>query len=222
MIGVAIPAHDEEERLSACVASVLRAACHPALAGERVEVVVVLDACRDRSFEAAARHPVEILSIEARNVGRARALGADALLESRARWLTFTDADTIVSRDWLAAQLALDADAVCGTVGVAGWWLHPLELRERYRARYMDADGHRHVHGANLGVAAEWYRRVGGFASLPAHEDVALVDALERAGARIAWSAAPRVVTSARRDARARGGFGDHLLALAAGHGVNA
>ena len=214
MIGVTIPAHDEEDRLSACVASVLRAARHPALAGERVEVVVVLDACRDGSFEAAARHPVEILAVEARNVGRARALGAAALLEARARWLAFTDADTIVSPDWLAAQLSLGADAVCGTVGVADWWLHPRELRERYRARYRDADGHRHVHGANLAVAADWYVRVGGFEALPAHEDVALVAALEREGARIAWSAAPRVVTSARRDARARHGFGDYLLAL--------
>ena len=36
--------------------------------------------------------------------------------------------------------------------------------------------------------------------------------ALQASGARIAWSAAPRVTTSARRDAKARGGFGDTLL----------
>ncbi|MEO5934637.1 MAG: hypothetical protein ABIQ08_13950, partial [Duganella sp.] len=47
-------------------------------------------------------------------------------------------------------------------------------------------------------------------------EDVALVAALERCGARFAWSSAPRVVTSARRDARAGGGFGDTLLRYAA------
>jgi len=43
------------------------------------------------------------------------------------------------------------------------------------------------------------------------------VDLLAASGARIAWSAAPRVVTSGRRDARVRGGFGDTLAALAAG-----
>jgi hypothetical protein len=37
-----------------------------------------------------------------------------------------------------------------------------------------------------------------------------------RAGARIAWSAGPRVTTSARTDARARGGFGDTILAMVA------
>jgi len=33
-------------------------------------------------------------------------------------------------------------------------------------------------------------------------------------GTTIAWSAAPRVITSARRASKARGGFGDTLAAL--------
>lgn len=60
------------------------------------------------------------------------------------------------------------------------------------------------------------YRASGGFAAVACHEDVLLVRALEAAGARFAWSAHPRVVTSARLDARARGGFGDTLRAMAA------
>ncbi|RYY84013.1 MAG: glycosyltransferase family 2 protein, partial [Comamonadaceae bacterium] len=76
--------------------------------------------------------------------------------------------------------------------------------------------GHRHVHGANLGVSATAYRRAGGFPALACSEDVALVEALKAMGANIAWSAAPRVSTSARANARARGGFGDTLLAVIA------
>jgi hypothetical protein len=72
------------------------------------------------------------------------------------------------------------------------------------------------VHGANLGVSAQAYLRAGGFAPLACSEDVALVEQLQATGARIAWSAAPRVVTSARRASRARGGFGDTLCAWAA------
>jgi thymidine phosphorylase len=72
------------------------------------------------------------------------------------------------------------------------------------------------VHGANLGVSAEAYLRAGGFQALACSEDVALVEALKASGARIAWSAAPRVTTSARTNARARGGFGDTLLAVVA------
>jgi hypothetical protein len=81
----------------------------------------------------------------------------------------------------------------------------------------MDADGHRHIHGANLGVSARAYRRAGGFPPLACSEDVALIDLLIAAGVRVTWSAAPRVVTSARIDSRVRGGFGDTLAALAAG-----
>ena len=65
---------------------------------------------------------------------------------------------------------------------------------------------------ANLGVSAAAYLAAGGFEAVPCHEDVLLVQALERTGARFAWSALPRVFTSARTDARARGGFGDTLL----------
>lgn len=69
-----------------------------------------------------------------------------------------------------------------------------------------------HVHGANLGVSADAYRRAGGFPPLKCSEDAALVDRLIATGARIAWSAAPRVTTSARTVARVRGGFGDTLI----------
>ena len=59
------------------------------------------------------------------------------------------------------------------------------------------------INRANLGVAAEAYRRAGGFAPLACSEDVALVESLTAIGARIAWSAGPRVTTSGRTDARA-------------------
>jgi len=68
------------------------------------------------------------------------------------------------------------------------------------------------VHAANLGLSAQAYRKVGGFSPLACSEDQALVDALVAADVSIAWSSLPRVFTSARYDARARGGFGDYLL----------
>ena len=43
MIGVVVPAHNEEGHVRACLESVLFAAEHPALAGQAVSVVVVLD-----------------------------------------------------------------------------------------------------------------------------------------------------------------------------------
>ena len=229
MIGVAIPAHDEEACLGACLQAMLEAARHPALAGEEVRVCVALDACSDGSAMLVARHAplfaaagcvLEWVEVAARRVGAARALAAQRLLAHGARWLAFTDADTRVAPGWLAAQLAQDADAVCGSVAVDDWSPHAEmapALRERFMREYQDRDGHRHIHGANLGVSAAAYLAAGGFAAVDCHEDVLLVRALERIGARVAWSAQPRVFTSARVDARARGGFGDTLRALTAG-----
>ena len=84
----------------------------------------------------------------------------------------------------------------------------------RYQQAYQARDDHRHIHGANLGISAGAYVRAGGFEPLPCHEDVQLVRDLERCGASIAWSHAPQVITSARLEARAQGGFGDYLKSL--------
>ncbi|MET0541753.1 MAG: glycosyltransferase [Variovorax sp.] len=221
MIGIVIPAHNEAQYIGATLTAMLLAASHAELHGEAVRAVVVLDSCNDDTGLIARRHGVTTMAVNVRNVGRARAAGAQRLLDEGARWLAFTDADTIVSPEWLVCQLALNADAVCGSVGIDDWSAHGEHvdlIRTHFARTYNDADDHRHIHGANLGVSADAYRRAGGFAPLACSEDVALVAALIETGARIAWSAAPRVATSARTDARARGGFGDALLAaIAAG-----
>ncbi|MBJ7453841.1 MAG: hypothetical protein JHC71_17415, partial [Blastococcus sp.] len=59
------------------------------------------------------------------------------------------------------------------------------------------------------------YRAAGGFPALPVSEDVALVRALQECGATILRTPAAPVLTSPRRVARARGGFGDDIDRLA-------
>lgn len=220
MIGICIPAHNEERHIAACLRAVTLAARHPLLGDEPVRIVVVLDHCRDATARLAAAWPVQRLAIRARNVGIARATGSQFLLDAGARWLSYTDADTIVSPRWLVDQLSLNAEVVCGTVGVAGWAAHGRNAgaaHSHFVSRYQDRDGHRHVHGANLGIAAHAYRRSGGFAPLPCSEDQALVDRMAQAGFTIAWTARPRVITSARPYSRVEGGFATALRAAAAG-----
>jgi glycosyltransferase involved in cell wall biosynthesis len=212
MLAIIIPAHNEAQHIAACVAAARRAANHHQLLGEEARVIVVLDSCTDDTGVIAQAHGADVTSIDARNVGLARAHGAERALALGARWLAFTDADSIVADDWLARQLDCCADAVCGVIGVRDWSPHIVEVREHFGRTYTDADGHRHIHGANMGVSAKAYVEAGGFPPLATSEDVALVDALTRTGARIEWSAAPRVVTSARTDFRAQKGFGATLL----------
>ena len=216
MIAVVVPAHNEADCIGACLESLRAAAACENLRGEAVQIFVCADACTDDSARIAAEQGASVLCLDARNVGMARALGAQTALHAGARWLAFTDADSVVSPDWLADQLSLSADAVCGTVAVCDWGDYGSVMQRHYDASYTDADDHRHIHGANLGVSAQAYQRAGGFLPLASSEDVALVDALKACGARIAWSAKPRVTTSSRRDFRAPGGFGATLLRVAA------
>ena len=214
MIGVVVPAHNEEDSIRACLASILEASCDPHLAQEPVRVFVVLDCCTDDTQPIAEGMGAQTLLVSARNVGFARAVGAQAAIDAGARWLAFTDGDTQVAPNWLSAQLAHQAqgaDAVCGTIAVADWAEYGEKMSVHFGATYTDRDGHRHIHGANLGVSATAYQRVGGFEARDSQEDVALVRSLQQLGATIAWSATTRVVTSARPDFRAPGGFGATL-----------
>ncbi|GAA0745652.1 glycosyltransferase [Ideonella azotifigens] len=215
LLAVIVPAHNEEAHLDACLAALRLATACPELHGEPVALIVALDSCSDRSEAIALRHGAEVIAVQARNVGAARAAGAMRALSLGARWLAFTDADTLVAPDWLSTQLDLNCDAVCGTVAITDWGLHCEATRRHHDALYTDADGHRHIHGANLAVSARAYVDAGGFPPLVSSEDVALVAALQQRGARIAWSARPRVTTSARRDHRAPAGFGATLLRMA-------
>lgn len=215
MIGIVIPAHNEEDRLAAAIAAAITAATHPLLDGRAVLIVVVADACTDRTVSVARAAGVAALEVDFRNVGRARQAGAEFALAHGAQWLACTDADSTVAPDWLVQQIGLNAEAVCGCVWVDDWSVHPEvaeHLASEFAAHYRHADGHSHIHGANLGCSAQAYRRSGGFQPLASDEDVAFVRALQKAGVSVMFSAAPRVVTSARADHRAPRGFGATVL----------
>jgi len=148
MIGIIVPAHNEEAVVAQCIESLLIAGEHPALAGEEVCVVIVLDQCTDGTQRVVSRYPVQSLDVSHCNVGRTRAAGAELMLGQGARWLAFTDADTVVPATWLVDQLRFRTDAVCGTVRIDDWSLHAEEVRTRYDALYTPVEGHKHVqHG---------------------------------------------------------------------------
>ncbi|WP_309243245.1 MULTISPECIES: glycosyltransferase [unclassified Caballeronia] len=214
MISVIIPAHNEADVIGACVRSVRAASAHPQLKGERVLVIAVADACMDHTEAFASAAGAFVMSVFKRNVGSARAFGAELAIAHGARWLAFTDADTTVPPNWLSAQLRCDADAVCGVINVVDWTEHAEDVRTDFYNNYRDIDGHRHIHGANLGCSVEAYTKAGGFQSLAFNEDVALVDALVATNATIASSNSVMVVTSARLDSRAPRGFGATLRAV--------
>jgi GT2 family glycosyltransferase len=215
-IVVVVPAHNERERLPRCLASIAAAAAHVAVP---VDVMVVLDSCTDGS-ESMISAGVRWIEVSARNVGAARAAGfiAAAPRSDAQTWLATTDADSMVPPTWLRNQVyhhRAMAHGVVGTVSV-DWQEYSATTRRRYDLLYGNREStHGHVHGANLGVRADAYWRVGGFRPLQVGEDVDLVDRLVNTGAPLVWDTHHAVLTSDRRDFRAPGGFGEFVRSLA-------
>jgi glycosyltransferase involved in cell wall biosynthesis len=220
--GVIVPAHNEQDLLPSCLASLRRAM--RALSRTPVHLVVVADACRDRTVQAARRGGAAVVTIKAHSVGAARAAGVREVLRRTGHldpaevWLATTDADTVVPARWLRQQ-AHHADqgwdAVAGTVRVADWSGYRAATRSLFRERYGEGTSpHPHVHGANLGFRAAAYLAAGGFPDVPTAEDRALVAALTAAGGRVLRTRALTVVTSARHEARAPHGFSRYLAEL--------
>lgn len=224
---VVVPVHNEEQLLDTSLSAVIDAAEH---AGVPTEVVVVLDACSDasvdiadawahktvRAHETAWAHSPRrtVLPIARRSVGAARAAGFLAAECTSETWFATTDADSTVRVDWLSSQLAharRGAHVVAGTV-VAD--LGNNAVASAYRSGYRNRFGHRHVHGANLGMSADAYWSVGGFRALDTGEDVDLVGRFERADVPVLFACDSPVFTSCRRIGRAPDGFAAHLAEL--------
>lgn len=226
-VAVVVPARDEEALLPACLDAVAAAvdelACaHPDV---RARVVVVLDACTDRSAQVVAGRPgITALTTQAGCVGVARAAGVEAAAAwaaaggHAALWVASTDADSVVPPHWLTSHLGWAADGAglaVGTVEPHPGDLSPAALSAWHR-RHTAADGHDHVHGANLGFTLDAYRAAGGFPPVPTHEDVRLVQAMRDAGTPTVATGAVPVITSGRRTGRAPGGFAHYLEGLGA------
>jgi len=235
---VVVPAHNEEERIEACVEGLGRAVAHPRLCAVATRLVVVLDACDDATATRAAaaltslgprhrRHTTSVVTVSVRNVGRARAFGAAHAfrllgpIDRETVWLATTDADSVVPDDWLAHHLDLrqhGAEGCAGMVVVDSWRDHQPVVREVFERRYWPRGRfdfeHSHVHGTNLGVSMAAYLEAGGFPGVVTGEDHALWRALAVANRRLVATPIAPVTTSGRRHGRSPAGFADLLAGL--------
>ncbi|MGJ7439880.1 glycosyltransferase [Aquipuribacter sp. MA13-6] len=232
-LGVLVPVRDEERLLGRCLRSLGSAAdaLRAARPGVHLTVVVVLDGCRDGSAEAARAAtwspdlPLpHLISTEPVGVGAARRRGATHLLEQAGTgggrpgttWIAGTDADSTVPPGWLLEQVRAAEAGFHARVGTVVLSSPRDQLAARWTEQQQHVEGHPHVHGANLGVRGDAYLAVDGYPEVVTGEDVHLVQALERAGARLLRTAQHPVVTSDRREGRAPEGVAADLAELAA------
>lgn len=220
-IAVTVPAADEEDEIGDCLSAVGNAIAElHARTAVRGHVVVALDDCGDATASIVAGFPaVQTVVCAARRVGTARRHAAAAALARwgppERLWFASTDADCRVPVDWLtemAAAIAGGTDLVLGTVRPAQGLTASVE-RAWYAAHTLD-DGHVHIHGANMGMSATAYVRLGGWRDLAVHEDVDFVQRAVAADVSITRSGAAPVSTSSRMVGRAPEGFATYLKAL--------
>ncbi|MHB8380404.1 MAG: glycosyltransferase family 2 protein [Acidimicrobiales bacterium] len=228
-VGVVVPVHNEQELLAAALESLVGAFDELSPRGLATKMVIVLDACRDASEEIARewqhvlareRSRVELLVVtcHATNVGYARGLGCSTLLTQWSRlspakvWLATTDADSRVPKDWIATQVIqheAGVDHWSGRVSVTDWSERRYEARQKWLDLY-EREG-QPIHGASLGFNAAAYLAAGGFQALATGEDRSLHRTFVAQGVRAYYDPATRVITSARRQARAPLGFAHAL-----------
>ncbi|WP_312489878.1 glycosyltransferase [Sphingomonas sp.] len=202
---------------------------------------LLLDGCTDDSARLAeayrrqARFDLRVghaPPAAASNAGlarhRAMMLGLSTLSSPHDVLLT-SDADSWPQTDWIKTMVAaLDqSDLVAGRVIRAGHRASPDQDRvERYYDRlfalrrridpviWEASVTHHYGSGANMGLRAGTYRRLGGFAPLASGEDGRLIDDAARAGLRVRRDAASVVHTSDRRSGRAPSGLAEALHRL--------
>jgi cellulose synthase/poly-beta-1,6-N-acetylglucosamine synthase-like glycosyltransferase len=221
-VGVVIPAQNEETTIESCIRSVLAS-----LARANIPhwVVVVADHCTDGTVTLARRalgNAGEVIEVGVRSAGAARRHGVARVLEHWENldpsqiWLANTDADTRVSDDWIDVQLGLADEGVTAVAGIVHLdYAGSAAAHRAYRSHYAtSAEGtHTHVHGANLSVRADAYQDVGGWSTLALAEDHCLWSRLRGKGWRVSSPVSSVVITSARLEGRAKGGFADTLKA---------
>lgn len=233
VFAVIVPAHNEEDEIKGCLESVMASVSYArhTSAVAHIRVIVVADACTDSTLDLvtdfASRNPiVEVVTVSFNNVGIARNTAAEYFIGQRgihtqpaldAMWLAFTDADSRVPENWIASQIRhaeLGVDCVVGTVAPRPE-TGSSELLAKWHAAHELGEDHPFVFGANLGVRGSYFELVDGIPPLPCGEDAALVAAVLDAGGRVLRTDTCRVLTSARLEGRAAGGFSAYLQELA-------
>jgi glucosyl-3-phosphoglycerate synthase len=238
---VVVPACNEED----LIATSLRAlATQIKVEPHEYEVLLVLDGCtdatRERATEVANAHPrlkLHFLHGPGQGSGHARRTGMEAAcerlsgLERPEGLIACTDADTVVARDWLSAQLTAvgrGARAIGGRIeliegsrqrALLRW--HAERGRKRHQRILSDPDRlgaaeHWQFSGASLALTAETYARVGGLEPRATLEDEGLEELLREERIPIERLLSVRVSTSARLQGRSSQGLAHDLAAAAA------
>ena len=220
---VLVPAKNEEELLPRCLKSILLA-CRQVQPYSTTDIVLCVDSSTDKTYTIGTqllKNNGCVIEIAKECVGSARKQAALIALQRykgplQSCWLSNTDADCEVPLNWLSNQLAWASKGVhgvSGTVRVDNYDEHEAGVAEIFLNNYtINPDGtHPHIHGANLGIRADVYQKIGGWFELETAEDHDLWNRLLLLNFKKISDANLYVCTSGRKIGRAPHGFANYL-----------
>lgn len=200
-VSIIIPTHNRRPVLIRTLDSLARQTFPAA----QLEVIVVLDGCRDDTLESleaySAPYTLRFTEQDHRGPGAARNLGAKLANGER---LIFLDDDIEAAPGFVHAHVTAHQgiyhNVVIGysypnlarqrsylSLELQGWWEAMFQLMQQpgYRFRYND------MLSGNFSISRDFFHHVGGFsANLTVHEDYELGMRLINAGATFAFEAA--------------------------------
>lgn len=110
-VSVLIPAHNEEEHISDCIASVLKTGWPP----DRLEILVIDHSSTDSTAMLAHKSGAGVVQISTGRIGAVRNFG---LAAAKGEYVAYVDGDCSVPPTWLQAAIELlESDARIGAVG---------------------------------------------------------------------------------------------------------
>ena len=189
---IIIPAYNEEKSISRCLDSVAQ----QTLSKEKYEIIVVNNNSRDRTKIIAQKHPVS--AVDEIKQGYIYALRRGCQ-EAKGKILVFTDADTVVPKDWLTKyqKIYQNPEIVC-----AGG---PYQLHPKIPLSFLIEPSLRIfgtitkiAFGCNFSIRHQAYQKLKGFnAQINFHADIDLILRAKRLG-KTAFLADNPVITSNR------------------------
>ncbi|PIN79692.1 hypothetical protein COV16_02975 [Candidatus Woesearchaeota archaeon CG10_big_fil_rev_8_21_14_0_10_34_8] len=137
MLSIIIPAHNEEQYIELCLNSIKQQSF------KDYEIIVICDACTDKTYTLAKKYTKKVYKINKRNVSAARNAGAK---KAKYKTLVFIDADSTIAPN-LLKEISKIKNYIGGTTKT-------LSLENKTKAHIMWALGNfcRHFFMAASGL----------------------------------------------------------------------
>lgn len=179
-VSVVIPAHNEEQHISACLSSLL----NQSYGADNYEVLVVDNGSNDNTYAIATRYNVKILSRPGIKVGAVRNAGAE---EAKGDTLVFIDADCVARPDFL--ETGVNELMFAENLVIGGGCNLPANANWIERLWLLGNEGQnkpRHLIGACIFIRKNDFQHVDGFdESMTSGEDSDLHKKLSSKGLKI-------------------------------------